>query len=100
LGYLNAIDAGKDVDAVRTEYCHGSHVHVVEKSEVEKASKVWPQRYWYDNMRYSEVYKVNNEDGYAGNAGYEKLVAPSNIEQIIADTEDRYRLQGKNGREV
>jgi hypothetical protein len=40
-------------------------------------------------MRYSEVYKVNNEDGYAGNAGYEKLVAPSNIEEIIANTEDR-----------
>jgi len=74
LGYFNAVDAGKDVDAVRTEYCHG---------------KVWPQRYWYDNMRYSEVYKVNNEDGYAGNAGYEKLVAPSNIEEIIANTEDR-----------
>jgi hypothetical protein len=51
-------------------------------------------------LSYPKVYEVDNEDRYAGNPRYKKLVAPPNIEEIIADTKYRYRLQGKDGREV
>ncbi len=40
-------------------------------------------------MSYSKVYKVDDENRYAGNPRYEELVAPPNVEEIITDTEYR-----------
>ena len=51
-------------------------------------------------MSYAKVYKIDNENGYAGNTRYEELVAPSNVKEIIADSEDCHCLQGENGGEV
>lgn len=51
-------------------------------------------------MSYPKVHEVNDENRDAGNPRYEKLVAPANIEEIIADPEYRDGLQREDGGEV
>jgi hypothetical protein len=41
---------------------------------------------------HTKIDEVNNEERYTGNSGDEELVAPSNVEEIITDAEDRDRL--------
>ena len=49
-------------------------------------------------MSYTEIDEVDNKERYTGDSGNEELVPPSNVEEIVANAEDRDRLDGENRR--
>lgn len=51
-------------------------------------------------MRYPKIDKVDDEDGDAGDGGDEEFMAPSDIEEVVADSEDDDGLEGEDGGEI
>jgi hypothetical protein len=96
LGDLDAVHPCQNVDAVWAEDSNGEHVNVVEKSELQELSKVWSERDWDNNVGYTKIDEVDNKEGYTGDSWDEELVAPSNVEEIVSNTEDRDRLDSED----
>jgi hypothetical protein len=51
-------------------------------------------------LRDAEVDKVDDEHGDRGHGGDEHLVAPSDVEQVVAYAEEDDALEGEDGGEV
>lgn len=100
LCHLYAVDAGQNVYTVRTEDCYCGHVGVVKPAKVHQLSNIALQRQRHHDLCHPKVHKVYHEDWNRSECWYEKLVAPSNVEEIIADTKYNDRLERKNGGEV
>lgn len=55
---------------------------------------------WDNDLRHAEIDKVDDQDGDTGNCWDEEFMAPPDIEEIVTDSKDYYRLEGEDGREV
>lgn len=100
LGDLDAVDAGKHVDALRAEHGDAGHVDVVEEAEVEELAEVGLELHGDDDGGDVEVDKVDDEEGDGGQAGDPPFVSPSNVEEVVADAEQCDGLEGDDGAEV
>lgn len=97
---LDAVDAGKHVDALRAEHGDAGHVYVVEGAEVEELAEQGLERERDDDGRDVEVDKVDDEEGYGRQAGNPPLVPPADVEEVVADAEEGDGLEGDDGAEV
>lgn len=97
LGDLDAVDAGEDVDAVGGEDGDGGHVEVVEGAEVDEVAEIGLQGGGDDDGGDAEVDKVDDEEGDGGKGGDEELVAPADVEEVVAEAEKRDGLKGDDG---
>jgi hypothetical protein len=100
LGYLNAVDAGEHVDALRAEHGDAGHVGVVEGAEVEELAEQGLERQRDDDGGDVEVDKVDDEQRDGGDARDPPLVAPAYVKEVVADAEERDGLEGDDGAEV
>lgn len=94
LGDFDAVDAGEHVDALGAEHGNAGHVEVVEGSEVEELTEIWLELDGDDDGGYVEVDEVDDEEGNGCQAGNPPLVAPADVEEVVADSEEGYGLQG------
>lgn len=97
---LDAVDPGEHVDALGAKHGDAGHVDVVEGAEVEQLAEVGLELDRHHNGRDVKVDKVDDQDGDAGQARDPPLVSPTNVEEVVADSEQRNRLQGDDGPEV
>lgn len=100
LGDLDAVDAGEHVDALGAEHGDAGHVDVVEEAEVEELAEIGLQLDGDDDGGDVEIDKVDDEEGDGGQAGDPPLVSPADIEEVVADAEQRDGLEGDDGAEV
>ncbi|KAI9650938.1 hypothetical protein NHQ30_000973 [Ciborinia camelliae] len=82
LRYFDAVYAGENVDAVGAEDGDSRHGD------------------WDDDLGNAKIDKIDNENGNAGDGGDEEFMAPADIEEVVANSEDYYGLEGEDGREV
>lgn len=88
LRHLDAVDPSQDIDTIRAEDAERGHVDVVEGTEVEKlAASVGLQEGGQHDGGDAEVDEVNDKERDGGEGGDEELVAPSNVEDIVTQTE-------------
>lgn len=100
LEHFNSVDARQDVDAVGTEDAESGHVSVVEETEIEKlATDIGLQDGWEDDGSDAKVDKIDDEKRNRGERWNKELVSPSNIEEVVADAEDGYGLEGNDRRQ-
>lgn len=100
LGDLDAVDARQHVDALGAEHGDAGHVDVVERAEVEELAEIRLQLHGDHNGRDVEVDKVDDQDGDGGKAGDPPLVSPADVEEVIANAEERNGLEGNDGSQV
>lgn len=100
MGDFDAVYAREDVDAVGAEDGDGEHVEVVEEAELEQFAEVGAQGDGDHNVGYAEIDEVDDEEGNAGDAWDEELVAPADVEKVVANAEDGDGLDGENCGEI
>lgn len=97
---LDAIYTSQDVDAVRTEYAEGGHVHVVKYANIEQfAANVGLEEGRQDDGGDAEVDEVDYEERDGGEGGDEELMSPANVEEVVADAEEGDALEGDDCRQ-
>jgi hypothetical protein len=94
---FDAVDAGKHVDALGAEHGDAGHVDVVEDAEVEELPEIRLQRDRHHDRRDAEVDKVYDENGDACEARDPPLVSPSDVEEVVANSEQGDGLEGDDG---
>ncbi|TFB03297.1 hypothetical protein CCMA1212_004231 [Trichoderma ghanense] len=99
LGDFDAVDAGEHVDALRAEHGDAGHVGVVEGAEVEELAEQRLERQRDDDGGDVEVDKVDDEERDGGDARDPPLVAPADVEEVVADAEEGDGLEGDDGAE-
>ena len=70
------------------------------RTKVEQLSEIRSQRYRDNHLGDTKVHKVDDEHGDGCNGRDEDLVTPSDIEQVVADTQQDDGLQREDGRQV
>ena len=94
LGDFDAVDAGEHVDALGAEHGNAGHVEVVEGTEVEEFAQIGLELDGDDDGGYVEVDEVDDEEGDGCQAGNPPLVAPADIEEVVADAKEGDGLEG------
>ena len=64
---------------------------------MEELAEVGLQRQRDDDRRDAKVDKVDDEERDRGEGGDEELVAPADVEEVVADAEDGDGLEGDDG---
>lgn len=100
LGDLDAVDASQHVDALGAEHGNAGHVDVVEGAEIEELAEVGLELDGEDDRGNVKVDKVYNEQGDGGQTRNPPLVPPSNVEEVVADSEESDGLEGDDGAQV
>lgn len=87
LACLAAVDACKDVDAIRAEGGQQRHVEVVQRSEVHEQAEDGSQRERDDNGRGATLGVVNEQEGDRSDQRDGKLVSPANVKDVVEEAE-------------
>ena len=97
---LDAVDAGKHVDALRAEHGDAGHVDVVKGAQVKQLPQPGLELGGDDDGGDIKVDEVDDEERDGGETGNPPLVAPANVEEVIANSEQGNSLEGDDGAEV
>ena len=100
LGDFDAVDASKHVDTLGAEHGDAGHVEVVEDAEIEELAEVGLELEGDDDAGDAKVDKVDDKEGDGGEPGDPPLVAPADVEEVVADAQEGDGLEGDDGAEV
>ena len=85
---LNPVNSSQDIDRVGAEDGAGRHIDVVKHPEIDQLlAHEGLERDGEDDGGNTEVDEVDDQERDRGEGGDEELVAPSNVEDIVTQTE-------------
>jgi hypothetical protein len=70
------------------------------RTEIEQLSKIPSQWYRDHHLSDTKVHEINNEHRDSGDSRDEHLVAPSDVEQVVANAQQDNGLQRKDSGQV
>ncbi|KAH3669498.1 hypothetical protein OGAPHI_001619 [Ogataea philodendri] len=103
LADLESVDSSEDVDGVGTEDADRRHVQVVHEAKVDRVgreSKPVSEHVGDQNGGDSEIDVVDNQQRDRRNCRQKELVAPSDVKQVVHESEQDHRLQTKQTTEI
>ena len=97
LADLEAVNTGQDVDGVGAEDGQHPHVEIVEEAELYAVTQDPSEHGGDHNLRPVGGHVVDHQQGEAGHAWQEQLVAPLQVQDVVSEPQEKHTGDRKQG---